>query len=254
MTSKEKMNKLRGNNEQYFMKIEGPLIPAKFIERPNRFITMIEINGDIHKSHLPDPGRLKELLLPGADLLVRPAPKRSERKTKYSTVMVNHEGQLISLVSALPNRFVKEALENNEIPIFKDYSLVRPEVTVENHRFDFLLKDPNGSDFYLEVKSVTFVENGVAQFPDAVTERGAKHALALKNLLKEGKGAGILFACQRSDADSFRPMWERDPKLANAVLDANNAGVKVWCITLNVSETDMTFHQEIPVNLELPNI
>jgi sugar fermentation stimulation protein A len=236
------------------MKIEGPLIPAIFVERPNRFITMIKIDDEIHRSHLPDPGRLKELLFPGANLLARAAPKNSIRKTKYSTIMVNHEGQLISLVSALPNRFVKEALEKNEISIFKDYSLVRPEIAVGRHRFDFLLKDSTGADFYLEVKSVTFVENGVAQFPDAITDRGTKHALALKKLVEEGKGAGILFVCQRPDAVSFRPMWERDPKLANAVLKANNAGVKIWCITLNVSETDMTFNKEIPVNLELKNI
>lgn len=233
------------------MKIEGPLLDATFVERPNRFITLIEIGGKIHPSHLPDPGRLKELLIPGAKLLVRPAPKNSDRKTKYSTVMVNHNSQLISLVSALPNQFVKESLQKNEIPIFKDYSLVKSEVTVGNHRFDFLLKNPNVDDFYLEVKSVTFVENGVAQFPDAVTERGARHALALKQLVDGGEKAGILFVCQRSDADSFRPMWERDPKLAQAVLDAHHAGVKVWCITLNISKTDMTFHREIPVNLEL---
>jgi sugar fermentation stimulation protein A len=235
------------------MKIEGPLLNATFVERPNRFITLVKINGKIYRSHLPDPGRLKELLFPGANLLVRPAPKGSERKTKFSTVMVNHNGQLISLVSALPNQFVKEALGKNEIPIFEDYTLVRPEITVGKHRFDFLLKDPNGSDFYLEVKSVTFVENGLAQFPDAVTERGAKHALALKKLVESGEGAGILFVCQRPDANSFQPMWYRDPKLGKAVLDANRAGVKVWCITLNISETDMTFNQEIPVNLELPN-
>ena len=81
------------------MKIEGPLIPAIFVERPNRFITMIKIDDEIHRSHLPDPGRLKELLFPGAKLLARTAPKNSLRKTKYSTIMVNHEGQLISLVS-----------------------------------------------------------------------------------------------------------------------------------------------------------
>ena len=92
------------------MKIKGPLIPAKFVERPNRFITIIDINGIQYRSHLPDPGRLKELLRPGANLLVRPAPENSERKTRYSTVMVNHNGQLISLVSSLPNQFVKEAL------------------------------------------------------------------------------------------------------------------------------------------------
>ena len=101
------------------------------------------------------------------------------------------------------------------------------------------------------MKSVTFVKNGVAQFPDAVTERGKNHAKALKKLVQNGYEAGILFVCQRPDASSFRPMWERDPKLAEAVLDARNAGVKVWCITLNVSKTEITFNQEIPVNLEI---
>ena len=234
------------------MNIKGPLIPAKFVERPNRFITIIDINGIQYRSHLPDPGRLKELLRPGANLLVRPAPENSERKTRYSTVMVNHDGQLISLVSSLPNQFVKEALVKKELPMFINHTLLRPEISVGSHRFDFLLQDIDGKNFYLEVKSVTFVENGVAQFPDAVTVGGARHALALKNLVEHGKKAGILFVCQRSDAVSFRPMWERDPTLAKEVLKANRSGVKVWCITLNVSETEMTFHQEIPVNLESP--
>ena len=234
------------------MNIKGPLIPAKFVERPNRFITIIDINGIQYRSHLPDPGRLKELLRPGANLLVRPAPENSERKTRYSTVMVNHDGQLISLVSSLPNQFVKEALVKKELPMFINHTLLRPEISVGSHRFDFLLQDIDGKNFYLEVKSVTFVENGVAQFPDAVTARGAKHALALKKLVESREKAGILFVCQRSDAVSFRPMWERDPTLAKAVLKANRSGVKVWCITLNVSETEMTFHQEIPVNLESP--
>ena len=82
------------------MTIKGPLIHAKFIERPNRFITIIEIDGIQYRSHLPDPGRLKELLIPGADLMVRKAPASSERQTQYSTVMVKHKGQLISLVSS----------------------------------------------------------------------------------------------------------------------------------------------------------
>ena len=89
------------------MKIEGPLINAIFIERPNRFITIIEIGGKKHKSHLPDPGRLKELLIPGVYLLVRPAPENKKRSTAFTTIMVNLKGQWISLVSTLPNQFVK---------------------------------------------------------------------------------------------------------------------------------------------------
>lgn len=232
------------------MKIEGPLIPAIFVERPNRFITMIKIDNEIHRSHLPDPGRLQELLFPGANLLARAAPKNSVRKTKYSTIMVNHEGQLISLVSALPNRFVKEALIKNEIPIFKDYSLVRPEIAVGKHRFDFLLKGPTGADFYLEVKSVTFVKNKIAKFPDAVTKRGMSHAMALGKIVEEGGHAGILFVCQRPDANSFQPMWKRDPQFSKALLHAHQVGVKVWCITLNISKTKITYKKEIPINLK----
>ncbi|MBT3663788.1 MAG: DNA/RNA nuclease SfsA [Candidatus Marinimicrobia bacterium] len=234
------------------MKIEGPLVSGKFVDRPNRFIAMVAVDGQIVRSHLPDPGRLKELLIPGADLLVRPAPKGSERKTKYSTVMVRHEGQLISLVSALPNRFVLESLQEGILPMFKAFRFVRAEIAQGNHRFDFLLEDENENPFYLEVKSVTFVENGCAKFPDAVTARGARHAKALSDLVMNGKGAGILFVCQRPDADRFEPMWDRDPKFSQALYDAQKAGVLVWCIATNISETEMTYKTEIPVNLEPP--
>tara|TARA_B100001121_G_scaffold238630_1_gene212346 strand:- start:39 stop:743 length:705 start_codon:yes stop_codon:yes gene_type:complete len=232
------------------MKIKGPLINAVFIERPNRFITIIEIGGEKHKSHLPDPGRLKELLIPGASLLVRPAPKNKERSTAFTTIMVNLKGQWISLVSTLPNQFVKYSFQNNCIPIFKNYKLVKPEVAIRNHRFDFLLSNKSGENFFLEVKSVTFVEDGIAKFPDAVTTRGMNHAKTLTDLVKEGEFAGILFVCQRPDATLFEPMWDRDPMFSNALFNAYKMGVKVWCITLNVSKTEISFNKEIPVNFK----
>ncbi len=231
------------------MNIDGPLISATFIERPNRFITLIRLNEEVHSSHLPDPGRLKELLIPGAKLLVRPV-KSAKRKTSYTTVMVNHNGRLISLVSTLPNTFVKHALENDNIPIFKTYKLVRPEVKVDRHRFDFLLCDHNNNNFYLEVKSVTFVKNKIAKFPDAVTKRGMSHAMALGKIVEEGGHAGILFVCQRPDANSFQPMWKRDPQFSKALLHAHQVGVKVWCITLNISKTKITYKKEIPINFK----
>ena len=232
------------------MKIKGPLIKAVFIERPNRFITIIEIGGEKHKSHLPDPGRLKELLIPGASLLVRAAPENKERSTAFTTIMVNLKGQWISLVSTLPNQFVKYSFQKNRIPIFQKYKLVRPEVTIRNHRFDFLLSNKSGKNFFLEVKSVTFVEDGIAKFPDAVTTRGMNHAKTLTDLVKEGEFAGILFVCQRPDATLFEPMWDRDPMFSNVLFNAYKMGVKVWCITLNVSQTEISFNKEIPVNLK----
>ncbi len=217
------------------MKIEGPLIKGRFHSRPNRFLTVVEINGELVQSHLPDPGRLKELLLPDAELYLRPVSDEIHRKTRFTTVMVCHNGQFISLVSTLPNRFVKELLIKNNLPMFRNYDLVRSEVTVGKHRFDFLLESPKGNPFYLEVKSVTYVENGIAQFPDAVTERGARHAMALAELVEQGNKAGILFVCQRRDGKLFKPMWKRDPRFGKSLVQAYNSGVKVWCITCSVT-------------------
>ena len=232
------------------MKIEGPLINAVFIERPNRFITIIEIGGKKYKSHLADPGRLKELLIPGVSLMVRPAPENKERSTAFTTIMVNLKGQWISLVSTLPNQFVKYSFQKNRIPIFQKYKLVRPEVAIRNHRFDFLLSNKSGENFFLEVKSVTFVEDGIAKFPDAVTTRGMNHAKTLTDLVREGEFAGILFVVQRPDATLFEPMWDIDPMFSNALFNAYKIGVKVWCITLNVSQTEISFNKEIPVNFK----
>ncbi len=232
------------------MKIDGPLLCGSFISRPNRFLTIVEVKGRKVESHLPDPGRLKELLVPGAVVYVRPVPDGINRKTRYTTVMVEKEGVLVSLVSALPNQFVGHELTNNRLPILSGYKYERAEVTVDRHRFDFLLTGPDTTPFYLEVKSVTYVENGIAQFPDAVTERGARHARHLAELAQSGLGAGILFVCQRPDAQSFKPMADRDPVFADALYEAHQAGVRVWCITVRVSLEEMQYFQEIPVSLE----
>ena len=233
------------------MKIEGPLIKGRFHSRTNRFLTVVEINGELVQSHLPDPGRLKELLLPDAELYLRPVSDAIPRKTRFTTVMVCHKGQFISLVSTLPNQFVKESLIKNNLPMFRNYKLIRSEVTVGKHRFDFLLESPKGNPFYLEIKSVTYVENGIAQFPDAVTERGARHAMALAELVAQGNKAGILFVCQRRDGKLFKPMWKRDPKFGEALVQAYNCGVKVWCVTCAVTLKSITLLREIPVNLTL---
>ena len=203
------------------MNIEGPLVSGTFIERPNRFITLVKIDRKIVRSHLPDPGRLKELLIPGVEVLLMPASSLENRKTKFSTIMVRYKGQLISLVSALPNKFVKESLEKNILPMFNNYKLIRIEIPYGNHRFDFLLNDHEGFKFYLDVKSVTYVRNGIAQFPDAVTSRGTQHVVALTKLRQSGIKTGILFVCQRDDPISFAPMWDRDPTFSKALFKAS---------------------------------
>ncbi len=233
------------------MKINGPLYKGILISRPNRFVTIVDLNGKIQKSHLPDPGRLEEILMPGAKVYLVPAKKKSKRKTKYSTVMVNHNGQLISLVSTLPNRFIKEMLNKNKLPTLKRYKIIRPEVTIENHRIDFLLENRFGSKFYLEVKSVTYVNQGIAKFPDAVTLRGTNHVKLLTKLKKDGIDTGIIFVCQRPDAEIFTPMWERDKSFFEALKHAENVGVKIWCITLNIGLKKIKYFKQIPVKLDI---
>ena len=233
------------------MKIIGPLIKGNFIDRPNRFVTIVKVGNKSVKSHLPDPGRLREILTPGRELYLRKAIASENRVTDYSTILAKYNGELVSLVSALPNQFVKECINSRILPFLNDFVLVKPEVVHGNHRFDFLLKDKSGDPFYLEVKSVTYVENGIAEFPDAVTDRGKRHAQALQVLVETGFQAGILFVVQRSDANFFQPMWERDPKFGEALVNAHQAGVHVWCITTHVSKTNMTYQGEIPVNLQI---
>ena len=232
------------------MKIKGPLYDAIFLERPNRFLTIVEVNGKVVESHLPDPGRLKELLLRGALLRVRKVPETAkQRRTKWSTVMVKSGEQFISLDTNLPNKLVKQLLEKKELPFLKEWNLKKSEVTKGKHRFDFLL-EKNNLEFFLEVKSVTLVENGVAMFPDAVTERGKKHMEELSKLKDSGFGAGVLFVCQRSDVRRFIPHWERDPKFATSLLRANSLGVKVWVIACEVNSAEINYKFSIPYILE----
>ena len=164
--------------------------------------------------------------------------------------MVRFKGQLISLVSTLPNQFVKDELIKQRLPFFQKFNLVRPEVTIGKHRFDFLLKDEEGEDFVLEVKSVTLVKNEIAMFPDSVTLRGKNHVQALKELVKKNQKTGVLFVCQRPDATSFQPMWQRDDKFCYALHEAHKFGVKMWCITLSISENGIKYNKEIPIYLD----
>ncbi|NOZ75725.1 MAG: DNA/RNA nuclease SfsA [FCB group bacterium] len=229
-------------------------MPTKFIDRPNRFLIRVQWNRRVVECHCPDPGRLKELLLPGAEIWIRPEQKAG-RKTSATTVLVRAgspdypDGPLVCLVSALPNKFVKELLESGDLPGYAQYRLIRTEIPYQNHRFDFLLNDPDGHPYYLEVKSVTYVHNHIARFPDAVTLRGRNHVETLTTLKKQGTGTGIVFICQRPDAVEFRPLWDRDPRFAEALVRAAEAGVDLACFTTRVTPKSIQLSGQIPLYL-----
>jgi len=227
------------------MKITGPLINGSFIERPNRFVTIVKVGNKSVKSHLPDPGRLREILTPGRELYLRKAIASEHRVTDYSTILAKYNGELVSLVSALPNQFVKECIDSRILSFLKDFVLVKPEVVHGNHRFDFLLKDKSGDPFYLEVKSVTYVENGIAEFPDAVTARGTKHLNELSNAKKKGYQSYILYLIQREDCDSFRIAKDIDEEYKIAFSKALKTGVKILCYDCKLNSEEIKLNKQI---------
>ena len=230
------------------MSLEWDLLEAEFIDRPNRFLTLVKYNGVIVESHLPDPGRLKELLSPGVTLLIK-KEKNPKRKTKFSTQAVYLDQQLVSLNSWLPNQFVEFLLERKFISFLAKWDLIRREVPFGKHRFDFLLMR-NEIPFYLEVKSVTLVEDSVAKFPDAVTERGRRHIEHLREMTKNSIDCMVLFVVQRSDANCFQSHWERDPQFSEALLNAYNDGLKIKVIQADIQKTKIVYCGELPFYLK----
>jgi sugar fermentation stimulation protein A len=236
-------------NRPFTMPVPWTLVPAIFVDRPNRFLTHIRLGDQVQTAHLPDPGRLSELLIPGVDLLVQYSPGPT-RKTHYTVHLVRRPGQdgWVCINTLLPNLFVEHLLKDHSLPILKNWTLAGREVTQGSSRFDFLLERDSQS-LWLEVKSVTYAEEGVAQFPDAVSARGARHARHLAKLAQDGHPAMILFVIQRDDACLFRPMWDRDPDLGHALNVAHAAGVAIHAISINVTPEAFTLTGEIPVDL-----
>jgi len=211
--------------------------PAEFIERPNRFVVVARLRGtgEVVRAHCPDPGRLRELLLPGAAVHLSPhaAPGR---RTAHSLRFVEHPqtGVLISLESNLANRLFHEALLARALPPFAAYRAIEREVTPPGphaggvrSRFDFRLTADDGRVCWVEVKSATLVEEGTALFPDAVTARGRRHVQELAALAGAGIATSVCFVIQRPDALRLRPQWDRDPGFSRALQSAAGAGVRV---------------------------
>lgn len=214
--------------------LPGGLLEASFVFRPNRFVGEIEIAGERIAAHVPSSGRMRELLYPGARVFVA-AQDRPGTKLRYRILLAEHGGHLVSVDSLLPNRLVRLALRSGRLPEFKDTGAVFPEAAFGKGRFDFFLTGSNGEGCYIEVKSVTLVEDGTALFPDAPSERGARHMEELAVARREGFRAVVLFIIQRPDALCFRPNRDRDPLFARALAGAASAGVEVLARSCLVS-------------------
>lgn len=229
------------------MRIPGPLRSARFISRPNRFLAVVELEGEPVEAHLPDPGRLKELLIPGATVWVRAATGPG-RRTGFTLAMVQAaSGELVSVVTTLPNQLVHEALEAGRIAELEGWRVEAREYTWGRSRFDFLLARGSDRRMLLEVKSVTLVEHRRALFPDAVTARGARHVGELAEAKSEGLEATVLFVVQRRDATTVTAARSIDRKFADALDEARRSGVRVLGYRCEVTLEEAWITEPVPV-------
>jgi sugar fermentation stimulation protein A len=231
------------------VRIEGETLTAIFQGRPNRFSALVRVEGEILLVYLPNPGRMRELLTEGTTVTLRKAWKEG-RKTRFDLIGVVQNGHRVSLDSRLPNRLVLSALRNREIEEFATYNTIMPEYSYGHSRVDFFLANEK-ERCLLEVKSTTLIEEGVAKFPDAVTERGRRHVNELKKAKGEGYRACVLFVVQRDDAHAFAPCEKVDPKFGEALRRAAANGVEVYAYKTNISEDFFTISlsSKLAVNL-----
>lgn len=201
------------------------VLPAVFIERPNRFVALCMLEGHPVTAHVKNTGRCRELLTPGAAVFLQhqPAPGR---KTQYTLTHVQKGKRLVHIDSQAPNRLVEEALRASRLslPGMGRPQVIRPETFYGESRFDFYLEAGEKRAF-AEVKGVTLEENGWARFPDAPTERGVKHLQHLTRAAEEGYLCYVVFVIQMSGIQGFSPNWKTHPAFGEALLQAKKAGV-----------------------------
>ncbi len=226
--------------------IEGERNLAIFKRRLNRFVAEIEVEGKLVLAHVPNTGRMAELLLPGASVIVRRV-QDPLRKTSYDLLFVYRKELLVAIDSKLPNQLLKVAFQDKKIPYFKEYDQIKSEVHYGKSRFDFSLNNQT-SNGLVEAKCVTLVkEGGLASFPDAPTERGTKHVLELIQAAREGIRGAVIFIVQRDDATIFTPNIEMDPLFGEAVKAAKEHGVEFYAYNCIVTPDYVSINQELEI-------
>ena len=266
------------------------VVSGTFLQRPNRFIAHVLINGKEEICHVKNTGRCRELLIPGCTVYCA-VSDNPQRKTKYDLIAVEkcienqivfansgipsqrvkstpeaHSTLLVNMDSQAPNAAVKEWLRSGASP-FGNIDFLKPEYKYGNSRFDFYLEcktetkrtgtapTPTENEttrsrkIFLEVKGVTLEDNGVVLFPDAPTERGVKHVRELIRCLEEGFETYVLFVVQMEHALYFIPNRKTHPQFADALCDAQNAGVHLLAFTCKVTPDEMKIDKELKVRL-----
>ncbi|MGR3634701.1 MAG: DNA/RNA nuclease SfsA [Shimia sp.] len=236
------------------MRFSTPLMPAVLIRRYKRFLADARLaDGSEITAHCANPGSMMGLAEPGMKIWLEPNDD-PKKKLNYGWRLVDHEnGHFTGVDTSVPNRALKGALLNREVAGLADYANVRPEVKYgENSRIDFLMTDDGKPDIYVEVKSVTLMrQQGLAEFPDSVTTRGAKHLTELQNMVAQGHRAMMLYLVQRTDANTVTLAEDIDPKYASEFDAAVAAGVEVMALSCKITPAAIEVGDLLPFKRHL---
>ena len=217
------------------------IVAGRFVDRPNRFVAHVEINGVVETVHVKNTGRCRELLLPGVKVILEIADN-PQRKTKYDLIAVYKQGfGLINMDSQAPNKVVAEWLAG------QGYDVVKPEYKYGSSRIDFYMEkfrlDDGGQEvserYLMEVKGCTLEIDGIGYFPDAPTERGIKHLKELAGAAGQGYHCIMAYVIQMEGINEVRPNIATHPAYGKAVEEAIAAGVKVLFLCTEVKENEL---------------
>ncbi len=216
---------------------------AVFLNRPNRFIANVELEGEPVVCHVKNTGRCRELLVPGAVVYMEKSANAA-RKTAWDLIAVEKSSRLINMDAQAPNRVFAEWVRRFD-PTCR---AVYPEYRVGQSRLDFCLETAEGPH-YVEVKGVTLEENGHTRFPDAPTERGVKHLLELMRLAESGCRATAFFVIQMDDVTDFSPNDATHPAFGETLRLAASRGVSIAAYSCRVTPDTMEIDRSVPVVL-----
>lgn len=228
--------------------IDGDKRIGTFIRRLNRFAVEILLDGMPAMAHLPNTGRMSELLVPGHTVLATKGRHSIARKSHYDLLMVKTENAWVSVDSRVPNRLFRLAISQGYLSHFTSFTTIKSEAAFEDSRIDFLLA--NGERrCYVETKSVNLGQEKVALFPDAPTIRGRRHVESLCSATSQGFEAAVVFMIQRDDAESFSPNDVADPSFGVALRNAKDAGIGIYAYRCRATPEHISLVSSVPVLL-----
>lgn len=233
------------------MRFPAPLITGKLIKRYKRFLADVTLdNSEVVTAHSVNTGAMTGVLDAGNPVWLSESDN-PKRKLKYTWEIVGAEGTVIGINTGMTNKLAEEAIRNGVIRELAGYDTIRREVKYgTNSRIDLLLQKDGAPDCYVEVKNVHLKKGESAQFPDAVTTRGAKHMDELALLAEQGTRAVVLFVVQRDDCAYFTPARDVDAHYAAALENAIAKGVEALCYCCYVAPDEIRIHRALPVRLK----